>query len=781
MIKSLFRIRSERRNDGRSLSTLLLFFASFLMVAEANLFAQRPGGGEYGGGRSGEYGERRPGGDGERRPGGDGERRPGGDGGGRTFGGGGPRGFIGGGGGTIFTLMNEDAQKDLGLTAADLEKVRAIQEQMRPDPSMFEKMRNAQTDEEREAARTEMQTMFEKRNQESEKEIEKLIGNEKMARLKQINLQFQGPRALQDETVAKDLNLTSDQQSKIEALNEQRNDARRELGFRASAEERAAFDAEWNKKIFAVLTPDQSKAWEGKIGNVIVRSAIPGGGGPQFIGQSNSRFSASQNLITTDIGSQTIRPDGESEEVISSFGLIAQNTPAFSNLVNKAEAEASNDANKAEPAPAVEQNDAKKPEIIGFGELSQASTQKVSFNFRYAPWADILKDFARLAGLTLDLTTTVPGTFNYLDNGQYTPLEALDIINGYLIQKGYILVRRNQFLVVLNMDNGIPPNLIPLVTPQEVQKRGRNEIMKVRIPLKGISVDEAARTVEALLGPQGQIVPLSSAKELLVTDIGDNLRAISQLIDSIDKEDPNEVIQQTFKIEFVSVTEVETHVRDLLGLPRGVANVAAFTGSDRDRRSSSQAVAASASGGTTVIAYGKTNSLIVQTTRAQMKFVESLIKVIDVGDQRFAGGSVDTTPYLKVYIIQNAQADEIAKSLSSLYPGLVVNEDGRARKLHIVATEEEHARIGADIKEMDRTDGDGAVLVFYLNKLDPIGAASTLNSLFIIDGANAPVIEPDTFSRLLLIRGTYEHIQQIKLVLNQLGESGEMGQQDTGR
>ncbi|HUG18914.1 MAG TPA: secretin N-terminal domain-containing protein, partial [Planctomycetaceae bacterium] len=183
----------------------------------------------------------------------------------------------------------------------------------------------------------------------------------------------------------------------------------------------------------------------------------------------------------------------------------------------------------------------------------------------------------------------------------------------------------------------------------------------------------------------------------------------------------------------------------------------------------------------TVIAYGKTNSLIVQTTRAQMKFVESLIKAIDVGDQRFAGGSVDTTPYLKVYIIQNAQATEIAKSLSSLYPGLIVNEDGRARKLHIVATEEEHAKIGADIKEMDRTDGDGAVLVFYLNKLDPIGAASTLNSLFITDGANAPVIEPDTFSRLLLIRGTYEHIQQIKLVLNQLGESGEMGQQDTGR
>lgn len=750
MIKPLFQIRSARLASVLSMSWLGLLLAIFLMIAESSVVAQRPGGGRFGG---------------------DGGRPPGG---GRTFGGGGPRGFSGAS--TIFTLMNEDAQKDLGLTESDLEKIRSIQGKMR-DPSMFDKLRNAKTDEERDAARAEMQSLIEKRNQEAEQEISKLIGDEKMSRLQQISLQFQGPRALQNEEIVKDLNLTSDQQAKIEALNGQRNDARRELGFRASAEERAAFDAEWNKKIFAVLTPDQSKAWEGKIGNVIVRSAIPGGGGTRFIGQSNSRFSSNQSQITTDLGSQTIRPDGESEEMISSFGLIAQNTPQYSNLVNRAETEATT----AESAPAAQTKAENKSDVIGFGELTQSTTQKVSFNFRFAPWNDVLKQFAKISGLTLDLTTSVPGTFNYLDNGQYTPLEALDIINGTLIQKGYILVRRNQFLVVLNMDNGIPPNLIPLVTPEEVQKRGRYEIMKVRIPLKGISVDEAARTVEALLGPQGQIVPLSTAKELLVTDIGDNLRAISQLIDSIAKEDPNEVIQQTFKIEFVSVTEVEGHVRDLLGLPRGVANVAAFTGNDRDRRSSSQAAVASASGGITVIAHGKTNSLIVQTTRGQMKFVESLIKAIDVGDQRFAGGSVDTTPYLKVYIIQNAQATEIAKSLSALYPGLIVNEDGRARKLHIVATEEEHARIAADIKEMDRTDGDGAVLVFYLNKLDPIGAASTLNSLFIADGQNAPVIEPDTFSRLLLIRGTYEHIQQIKLVLNQLGESGEMGQQDTGR
>jgi type II secretory pathway component GspD/PulD (secretin) len=42
------------------------------------------------------------------------------------------------------------------------------------------------------------------------------------------------------------------------------------------------------------------------------------------------------------------------------------------------------------------------------------------------------------------------------------------------------------------------------------------------------------------------------------------------------------------------------------------------------------------------------------------------------------------------------------------------------------------------------------------------------------------VIEPDTFTRLLIVRGSYDQIQQIKLVLNQLGETGERDQQNRG-
>src|SRR6185312_8629248 len=71
--------------------------------------------------------------------------------------------------------------------------------------------------------------------------------------------------------------------------------------------------------------------------------------------------------------------------------------------------------------------------------LALKDTAKLSFNFRYAPWADVLKLFADENDLTLDLNDVPLGVFNYHDDQQYTMTEALDILNGYLISKGYIL------------------------------------------------------------------------------------------------------------------------------------------------------------------------------------------------------------------------------------------------------------------------------------------------------------------------------------------------------
>jgi len=53
----------------------------------------------------------------------------------------------------------------------------------------------------------------------------------------------------------------------------------------------------------------------------------------------------------------------------------------------------------------------------------------LKFNFRYAPWKDVLEWFAEQADLSLDPIDTPPGTWNYTDRRSYTPDEALASFN----------------------------------------------------------------------------------------------------------------------------------------------------------------------------------------------------------------------------------------------------------------------------------------------------------------------------------------------------------------
>ncbi len=79
------------------------------------------------------------------------------------------------------------------------------------------------------------------------------------------------------------------------------------------------------------------------------------------------------------------------------------------------------------------------------------------------------------------------GTFNYTDTRAYTPAEALDVLNGVLLTKGYSLVRHGRMLVVVNLEDGIPPNLVPDVPLAELDDHGEFELIRVLFPVWNMS------------------------------------------------------------------------------------------------------------------------------------------------------------------------------------------------------------------------------------------------------------------------------------------------------
>lgn len=418
---------------------------------------------------------------------------------------------------------------------------------------------------------------------------------------------------------------------------------------------------------------------------------------------------------------------------------------------------------------------------------------KFSFNFRYAPWGDVLKLFAEEAGLSLDLNAIPPGTFNYYDKNSYSPTEALDILNGYLLPKGYCLLRRDDFLVCVNLDDPIPPSLIPSISQDELDRRGKNEMLTVIFPLEGVDVSQVAGEVNEIKGPQGKVVGLKSTNSILVTDTGSNLIRIRNLLrDVTARGGPNDITFKSYQVRHIDVIDAEQIVRTLLGVAPRVTNVSSASedrrrgmgmgmggmgnGDPRDRRFQQQGPAAPSAQPETspvrVATDPRTNQLLVTATLAQHLLVEQALKTIDLDAQSGDFVPSSNRPFLKVYQVTSADSREVTKTLESLMPGVVVNEDARNGKIHIQATPDQHRQVETLIAQMDGLGGGRQMTVIPLSRLDPVSVTTTLRSMFAKEGDAAPIIEADYYGQQLMIRASADQIAQIRSLLSELGEDG---------
>jgi len=173
-------------------------------------------------------------------------------------------------------------------------------------------------------------------------------------------------------------------------------------------------------------------------------------------------------------------------------------------------------------------------------KLGSEREPRLKFNFRFQGWIDVLEWFADQADYSLVLDAPPPGTFNYDDNREYSPTEAIDLLNGVLLTKGYTLIRRDQMLFVINLADGLPQDMAPRVTLEEIDKRGKYEFVTVLFPLGKKNAEEVAAEFSPLLGKHGKAIALPKTGQVLVTDTAGIMRAVKAVIDSIPEPKPPE-------------------------------------------------------------------------------------------------------------------------------------------------------------------------------------------------------------------------------------------------
>lgn len=653
------------------------------------------------------------------------------------------------GGSETELLRRSEVHGELGLSEEQSKKLEELQAKSNTSREDFEQFRKdlnaAGSDEEKTKIREEFSQKVIKSRSLFQDNALAVLNPEQQQALRGLYLKNAGPRGLTNDKIAEEYGLSEEQADQIRELAQEQRSASRQLPSDASEEDREKFNEEWQQKFLAILTDEQKSRYQKELAQAPSQQAVAEADDPET-------------------------------------------QPAASNAASTAETAAASGDTVAPPAMTTEPPPGEEA-TVSFGGAASAANPTVaefSFNFRYAPWDQVLQLFADATGLTLDLNKTPPGTFSHLDNNKYTADQALDILNGYLLRKGFGLFEKDGFLHVRNLDDGIPPSLIRDVSiPELLNDRdktvGDHELVNVTLEIVDMDTGKAAQEIEALLGPWGSMIALTESNLLILTDIGSNLRRIHDLLQTaMSKSKPDAQLFKMYYLRHMDAEEAEIAVMTQFGMRQNVANVS--YGVEQQSRSRSRGAtpqpqpANKPEAEVQIAADLRLNSLLVTGTAKQHELVETILTAIDVGEDK-DGNSIGRSrrgTYLEVYQVKSADAGEVTKTLSAMnIPGVqVVNEDRRTGRIHIMATERQHEEVAALVRQLDGTGSSGSVSVIQLHQMDPLSAAATLRSLFYAEGEDGPTIETDLYGRRLIVRGSVEHITQIKQVLADLGETG---------
>ncbi|MBW3596124.1 MAG: hypothetical protein KY475_02485 [Planctomycetes bacterium] len=421
------------------------------------------------------------------------------------------------------------------------------------------------------------------------------------------------------------------------------------------------------------------------------------------------------------------------------------------------------DVQVAQAPPADEPADENSAEIEPLESTASGppnETAQLRFNFRYAPWKEVIEWFAQQANLSLEGETPL-GTFNYTDNRAYSPAEALDLLNSVLLTKGYTLLRKDRILFVVDLaslQDGIPPNLMTRITPEELDTRGEYEIVSVLFPLGKMTPEQAEAELRPLLGRPGEMIVLPLSKQVWITATSGRLKTIRNVLQAVDAPDSTKDLNK-YTVEHVEPSEVLDVARKLMGIPEDADGA-----EDGSIRFTADALS---------------SDIYVSGQPPMIKRFEQILEMVDVQGAVGAGGAGPLeSPQLEVYPITDADPTTVLQVLQTLLAGLPdvrLAIDPLTGSLIAMGRPSEHATIRATLAQLQNETRQIEVLRLY--RLDPQLAVLSINRMFGAGGETpdpkAPVVDADPATGMLLVRGTQTQIDQIKRLLEQMGESPE--------
>ena len=459
---------------------------------------------------------------------------------------------------------------------------------------------------------------------------------------------------------------------------------------------------------------------------------------------------------------------------------------------------------------------ATQPEKKDAPPAPAAAEKTVSINFDLAPWNDVLEWFSKESGLQIISAVRPTGsvTLKPGKDKKYTMGEAVDLLNELLMQQKFLLIRRDQSFFIWPTDEPVEPFLVPRLTPDQLPKRGKTELVQVLLPLDGsMPVAEHADEIKKMLGPTGRMVSLEKPNSILILDTAGNILRVMKIIDEINKRGDTDTLTHVCKYRKArelaetlktllkdSTTDVTTAAssgpsgqpfdfggrgfgmggRDFgggRGMDFGGGRGMDFGGGG-GTRGDSRGMSSAANARTKsvqITVENRSNTLLIVAPPDKISQAKKIIADIDKGKP---GEEIKPAPpEVRTYTVGQGTSEIVARTLQEQYPANRITAVPGTNQIVVYGTPDEQEAIRKEINPPSTETNTGMVSkVIPLNVIDPAGTAATLTKSFPASTSGGPIIEVNTgLQSGIFFRGSADQLKEAEKIIEALGEKPGTG------
>jgi type II secretion system protein D len=280
-------------------------------------------------------------------------------------------------------------------------------------------------------------------------------------------------------------------------------------------------------------------------------------------------------------------------------------------------------------------------------------TARIQFNFKDAPFDQVIDFFARECGLPVIFETQPPAaTITFISGADYAFDDALSILNLNMARAGVNLRREGKFLYLASIQDA--SRKASRVEQAKIDPSIKDDqIITVTIPLNNAKSETVAEQIKPLVGPFGSVTAVPQQNMVIIVESAGQCRRIRDIVGAIDAVKPVDSGFRLFPLKYAQCDAVLTAMKGLMGERQKTVVI--------DKDGQQRVVQDQNLAGLNLASDARTNSIIAVGPEARIRTVEEVIHLLDVPE----GLSGETR--LTTISLGSISADDAAAKVAMLF------------------------------------------------------------------------------------------------------------------